>query len=55
LESITQSVLCLMKVENEVIWTPKPILIKEAELLIKNFSSDRYVGLVYSVLVNVLA
>ena len=54
LESTTQSILLLMKTEREVFWTPKAVLIKEADLLADTFSSPSSVWLVNAVLDKVL-
>lgn len=54
LESITQSVLLLMKVENDVFKTEKPILIKEAIFIADKFTSDSNMWLIQAVLDKIL-
>ncbi len=54
LESVTQSILLLMKTESVVFSTPKAVLIKEADLLASTFTSDSNIGLIHALLDKVL-
>ena len=54
LDSVTQSILLLAKTESDTYQTPKAVLIKEADLLADNFSSDSAVKLVHAVLDKIL-